>query len=114
MGALRSTRRPMPAHLCRVPERGTASVALARLRARISVRLRRAGGRGVLAGDHPEDVRHRVQAPMGSLRGRDHAVNRYRHGRYKFIYVGIDFADAHDFKLVTPSSDAMGWLSPLE
>lgn len=51
---------------------------------------------------------------MGSLRGRDHAVNRYRHGRYKFIYVGIDFADAHDFKLVTPSSDAMGWLSPLE
>jgi hypothetical protein len=65
-------------------------------------------------------------------------MNRYRHGRYKFIYVGIDFADAHDFTAVVvaedplyyasttaysprvetelgvPSSDAMGWLSPLE
>lgn len=64
-------------------------------------------------------------------------MNRYRHGRFKFIYVGIDFADRHDFTAVVVAEDplyygtstpysgaveaelgnpegAKGWYSPLE
>jgi hypothetical protein len=28
-------------------------------------------------------------------------VNRYAHGRYRFIYVGIDFAERHDYTAIT-------------
>jgi hypothetical protein len=67
-------------------------------------------------------------------------MSRYRYGRYRFIYVGIDFADRHDFTCVVVLEDSIyygtstsysaaveaelgypedlgegsGWLSPLE
>ena len=28
-------------------------------------------------------------------------VNRYANGRYRFIYVGIDFAERHDYTAIT-------------
>jgi hypothetical protein len=34
-------------------------------------------------------------------------MNRYRHGRFKFIYVGIDFADRHDFTAVVVAEDPL-------
>ena len=38
-------------------------------------------------------------------------MNRYRHGRYKFIYIALDFADRHDYTALVVAEDLL-WLGP--